>query len=322
MLKLFAKKSTLQCDIIVIQKSWKNNQYNSIYNSALDRFELFYYDKKTTRICFYVNKDITLFSWNVTHHTTNYSTLKLKTSNVRTINVHNLYNSDVLTTEANRLIMQLKKRFEEFSHEEHIALKDFNLYHAAWEKVDVSRKDRASKILIEIAETHEMKQLLTSRTMTYSNKKSSSIINLVYAIFLLIENRISCRTRSDLHFSNHYSIEIIFNLKIIEQSTIEKRRFRKTNTTLLRDHMKQKLDRMSRNHLRNEEKINEFVIYITIAIQRSIEISTFTIHICKYFMLDFDEECKEAMMKINRLHRRHQSTRSQKNWKNYVIARN
>ena len=116
------------------------------------------------------------------------------------------------------------------------------------------RKNKTSKILIEIAEIYEMKQLLTSRTITYSNKKSSNIINLVYVIFLLIENRISCKTIFDLHFSNYYSIEIIFNLRIIEQFTAKKRRFKKTNTTLLKNYIKQKLDRMFRNHLRNEKK--------------------------------------------------------------------
>ena len=178
MLKLLTKKNTLQYDIIATQKSWKNNQYNNIYNSTFDRFKLLYYDKKTTRICFYINKDIIFFSWNVTHHTTNYSILKLKTSNVKTINVYNLYNFNVSTTKTNKSIMQLKKRFEKFSHEEHIALKNFNLHHAIWKKVDVSKKDKTSKILIEIAKTHEMKQLLTSKTMMYSNKKSNNIINL------------------------------------------------------------------------------------------------------------------------------------------------
>ena len=71
-----------------------------------------------------------------------------------------------------------------------------------------------------------------------------------------------------------------------------------------------------------KKKINEFVIYITIAIQRNIEILTFTIHIYKYFMFDFNEKCKKAIMKVNKLYKRYQNTRSQKNWKNYVIARN
>ena len=322
MLELFAEESTLQCDIIAIQEPWRNNQYNSTYNSAPDRFELLYYDKKTTRTCFYVNKDIALSSWNVTHHTTDYSTLKLKTSDARTINVHNLYNPGVLATGANRSVMQLKKRLEGSPHEEHIALEDFNLHHAAWGGVDVPREDRASEILIEIAETHGMEQLLAPGTVTYSDKGSSSTIDLVYATSLLAESRISCRTMPDLHSSDHYPIETTFNLRTIEQPTAEKRRFRKTNTALLRDHMKQELDRMPRNHLRNEEEVDEFVTYITTAIQRSIEVSTPTIHICKYSMPGFDEECKEAVMEANRLHRRHQSTRSQEDWEDYVIARN
>ena len=259
MLELFAEESTLQCDIIAIQEPWRSNQYNSTYNSAPDRFELLYYDKKTTRTCFYVNKDIALSSWNVVHHTTDYSTLKLKTSDARTINVHNLYNPGVLATGANRSVMHLKKKLEESPHEEHIALGDFNLHHAAWGGVDVPREDRASEILIEIAETHGMEQLLAPGTVTYSDKGSSSTIDLVYATSLSAESRISCRTMPDLHSSDHYPIETTFNLRTIEQSTAEKRRFRKTNTALLRDHMKQELDRMPRNHLRNEEEVDEFV---------------------------------------------------------------
>ena len=163
----------------------------------------------------------------MTHHTTNYSTLKLKTSNNRTINIHNLNNSDVTTTKTNKSIIQLKKKFKKSANEKHIVLKNFNFHHAAWKKIDVSKKNRTSEMLIKIAKTHEMKQLLASKTIIYSNKDNNNTIDFIFVISLLIENRINCRTKSNQHFFDHYSIEITFNLKTIKQFATKKNNSKK-----------------------------------------------------------------------------------------------
>ena len=130
MLELFAEESTLECDIIAIQESWRNSQYNGTYNSVFDRFELLYHAKKITRTCLFVNKNLALSSWNVTHHTTDFFTLKLKTEDSKIINIHNIYNPEVAASGANRSVMLMKKKLEKTSNEEHIALGDFNLHHS------------------------------------------------------------------------------------------------------------------------------------------------------------------------------------------------
>ena len=82
-------------------------------------------------------------------------------------------------------------------------------------------------MLIKVAETHEMKQLLTSKTIIYSNKNSNNTIDFIFVISLLIESRISCKTKSNQHFFDYYSIEITFNLKTIKQFTTKKNNSKK-----------------------------------------------------------------------------------------------
>ena len=92
-------------------------------------------------------------------------------------------------------------------------------------------------MLIKVAKTHEMKQLLASKTITYSNKDSNNTIDFIFVTSLLIESRINCKTKSNQHFFDHYSIEITFNLKTIKQLATKKKQFKKTNTTLLKKHI-------------------------------------------------------------------------------------
>ena len=322
MLKLFAKKNTLKCDIITIQKLWKNDQYNCTYNSIFDRFELLYHDKKITKICLFVNKNLTLFSWNAIHHTTNFFTLKLKTKNSRIINIHNIYNSKMTTSKANKSIMLLKKKLKKTSNENHITLKNFNLHHSTWKKVETDKKNKKADILIKIAKTHDLNQLLTSKTITYSNKKHNFIINLIFAIFLLFDDYINCRTKFDQHFSNHHSIKTIFNLKTMKQFIFEKKQFKKTNFEKLKKSMIFELNHMPANQLKNSKKINEQIKWLMIVIQNSIETSTQLIRIFEYFMSNFDEKCKKTVTTINRLHKTYQKTKNQKNWVEYVNVKN
>ena len=322
MLKLFAEENTLKCDIIAIQKSWKNDQYNCTYNLVSDRFELLYHDKKTTRICLFVNKNLTLFSWNATYHTTNFFILKLKTKNSKIINIHNIYNSKMTTPETNKSIILLKKKLKKTPNEKHITLKNFNLHHSTWEEIETVKKNKEADILIKITKTHDLNQLLTSKTITYSNKKHNFIINLIFAIFLLFDDYISCCTKFDQHFSNYHSIKTIFNLKTMKQFILEKKQFKKTNFEKLKKSMIFELNHMPANQLKNNKKINEQIKWLMIVIQNSIETSTQLIRIFEYFMSNFDEKCKKIVTTINRLHKAYQKTKNQKNWIEYVNVKN
>ena len=93
-------------------------------------------------------------------------------------------------------------------------------------------------MLLKIVETHRMKQFFISKIITYSKKNVNNIINFVFVIFLLIENLIKCKIKLNIYSSNHFSIEIVFNLHTIQQSTKNIRQYRKTNINVLQKNMK------------------------------------------------------------------------------------
>ena len=139
-----------------------------------------------------------------------------------------------------------------------------------------------------------MKQLFTSKIITYSKKNVNSIINFVFATFLLIESFIKCRIKSNIYSSNHFSIEIVFNLHTIQQLTKNTRQYRKTNINVLQKSMKQKFQIFSSLSLKNAVFIDERVNFLISAITKSIEKSISLIKICKYFKFDFDVKCKKT----------------------------
>ena len=167
-----------------------------------------------------------------------------------------------------------------------------------------------------------MNQLLTSRTITYSDKGHNTTIDLIFATSLLFDSYISCHTKFDQHSFDHHSIETVFNLKTVEQLKAERRQFRKTNPESLRKHMTFELEHMPANQLRDNKEIDEQVERIMTAIQKSIEASTQLVRISKYSMLGFDEECKEAVATVNRLHKIYQESGDQRDWDDYANARN
>ena len=119
MLKIFDDVDNFKYDIIVIQKSWRNSQYNAICNSMLDRFEMLYYNVKIIKTIFFVNKNITLTSWNVTHRRNDFFTLKLKINDVKIINIHNIYNSNFEIFKSNNSMILLKNILRQHQKKTH-----------------------------------------------------------------------------------------------------------------------------------------------------------------------------------------------------------
>ena len=150
-------------------------------------------------------------------------------------------------------------------------------------------------MLLKIIEIHRIKQLFISKIITYLKRNVNNIINFVFVIFLLIESFIKCRIKSNIYSSNHFSIEIVFNLHTIQQSTKNISQYRKTNINVLQKNMKQKLQMFSFLSLKNVVFIDERINFLIFAITKNIEKSISLIKICKYFKFDFDVECKKTI---------------------------
>jgi hypothetical protein len=69
--------NVLDFDILVIQEPWRNPFITTSYNlSSLD-FYLAYPDSQLARVCFYINKRLSLASWTVTTHSLDLQTLTI-----------------------------------------------------------------------------------------------------------------------------------------------------------------------------------------------------------------------------------------------------
>ena len=148
-----------------------------------------------------------------------------------------------------------------------------------------------------------MKQLFTSKTIIYSKTDVSNTINLIFAIFLLIDSFITCRILSNIYFSNHFFIKIVFNFQTISQFEKTIRQHRKIDAKILIKCMKQKFLTLLFYDHNNTFEINEYVNQLLTAITRNIEKFISLARICKYFKSDFDEKCKKITTTTRRLHK-------------------
>ena len=89
-----------------------------------------------------------------------------------------------------------------------------------------------------------MKQQLTPSTIKYSDAGANSTIDLVFAIPLLADSLITCCRQQDIHSSDDFPIETVFNLQTISEPTKKVRQFKKTDTMKLLEAMKQELQTM------------------------------------------------------------------------------
>src|SRR5438552_7872547 len=88
-------------DILAIQEPWRNPFTPTTHNPIKNHFHLLYLPDQTTRTCFFVNKKLSAASWSIKHHSPDLCTLSLSCpspSEVKTINIHNIYNPSPSTT--------------------------------------------------------------------------------------------------------------------------------------------------------------------------------------------------------------------------------
>ena len=323
MVQLFEDKETKEYDIIAIQEPWRRSECNTTYHSDKSHFELLYLNNETTRVCYYVNKRLALSSWSITNHSSDLATLHLKATDERIIHIHNIYNPGQAAPNKNASVERLQEILRGASGtDEHIWLGDFNLHHPAWGGIDVEYTEADSEILLEAIEEHQMEQLLTPGTITYSQNQANTTIDLVFATPLLRQSLITCRTKSDTYGSDHYPIETRFTLHTIVQENQEKRHFKKTDPEKLRSQMEEELKHLRVHWPETTEDLEQQVEGLITAIHRSIEVSTPMLRICKRSVPGFDEECKEAQMRARRLRKHFMKTHDEVDWEVYVLARN
>ncbi len=216
MIPLFENLFTPTYDILAIQELWRNPFQHTTNYQLAQRFKLSYFLQKETRVCFFINKRLALFSWLVTIHSIDFSTLELKANDNHIIHIHNVYNPCQTSGNLSRLSKIQKVLQESRRNIEHIFLGDFNLHHLLWGGTGVEAEENAKK-LIMLTEKAHLKQVLPPGTVTWPRHESKNTLDLVFLSPLLQESLLECRksTLSDSH-SNHELIRTVISLSTIE----------------------------------------------------------------------------------------------------------
>lgn len=191
MIPLFDQQNTLLYDILAIQEPWKNLFQNTTNHRLSQYFELAYLSDQNTRVCFFINKRLALSAWTVTHHSNNFSTLRLQTVNDRVIYIHNIYNPCRGSSDPSSLPL-LRQIMASVGHEsEQIVIRDFNLHHPSWEGADVQADQEADELIL-LTKEFEMEQVFPRSTITWRRADSQSTIDLIFMTPLLRESLIQC----------------------------------------------------------------------------------------------------------------------------------
>lgn len=127
-----------------------------------------------TRICFYINKRLAIFSWYATHHSPDLCTIGLELSGLGKLYIHNIYNPIPINNARGHLPL-LQEKLAASPLDEHIILGDFNLHHPAWRGIG-AKIDNNSEVSLALVEQHGLHLLLKTGTITYDEAGHQSTI--------------------------------------------------------------------------------------------------------------------------------------------------
>jgi hypothetical protein len=121
-------------DIIAIQEPWRNTYDHATYNPRASGFYLIDNKQARSRVSIYVNKEISIGSWEETFHSLDVVTVTLRLAGgTQTMNVHNVYSPPPISYNdetGTASIIALNSALTMPGR--HIIVRDFNLHHPWW----------------------------------------------------------------------------------------------------------------------------------------------------------------------------------------------
>ena len=303
-------------DILAIQKSWKNIHTKIIHHFLKNTFQLVYLNSKkinenVVRICFFVNKRISIVDLSYSFRSEDLITLQIKLiENVNVndehyIQIHNLYNESNIKSCTSLTELQMSLREEnKFNNEnfdsftQHIIVENFNIHHSIWENVQVKADLRASKLIAIMNEFHFISNLKFETFIFVNSRKNEIIIDLCLTTKELTDRIIICRIRENLnHDFDHLFIETILNVSINTIFSKKKFCWDRLNKVKFENTLNQKLSNIS--NVANTEFLNDYIMNVCKIITQVIKIFIFKTAISIRVTSKFDDKCKNARIRIN-----------------------
>ncbi len=321
MISLLIDSAVQQFDVLVIQKLWRNACVSTSYNSFNIDFHLTYHSESDIRICFYVNTKLDVNKWSMYFSSEDVCTLKLKTIDDRIINIHNVYSSSSVSYTFRIVLVALETmKSKLINEEEHILLDDFNLHHSMWEEIFKSTQHDAADQLIDVVLQTRMQLTLSTSTIIWEARHLSSTIDLMFMISWLVNNVISCETRSDLNqSSNHISILITLTLKINSVSIRQKRAWKRVDVEKLRSNLRLFITSSS---LSIVEQIEVFANLIQSSIHKTIDAAVSWARFVPKSKSHWNQKCVDVVLTTRRKRRVWSTMRTEQSWQKYLRATN
>ena len=227
MISLLIDEEIKSYDIIAIQKSWRNSHVITSLNSHHSEFHLLFRSNVDTKVCFYINDQIDLNSWEIEYSTSNLSILTVKTlvdSETQTFRIHNVYNSSsVFYSSRNELSILSNLARQLRVSKEHIVLRNFNLHHSYWSDFTRLTQHAVANALIDIIYSAELSLTLFRDFITWKTRESQSIIDFIFMSENMTSRLIHCMIRVDMRQSSDH-ISMFTRLCLDSKSVSVKRR--------------------------------------------------------------------------------------------------
>lgn len=132
MMFFFNDPQILGYNIIIVHKPQRNLEFFTIYHSHKNIFQLIYINHGSIKIYLYINKRLTIFSKNTTHHNPDLYTIYLEIHSIGKFFIHTIYNLVSLINTQFRQLPKLKQALPLFPLDKHCILNNFNLHHLVW----------------------------------------------------------------------------------------------------------------------------------------------------------------------------------------------
>jgi hypothetical protein len=306
-------------DLLTIQKSWRNVCVLTFYNSFNIDFHLLYEDSRNVKTYFYVNTRLHVDHWSMNYVFDDVCTIRIKMTNNKWINVHNVYNVSLnfyTTRNASIVIKTVKDCLND--DEKHILLKNFNLHHSLWSDVTKSIQHDATNQFLNIVQQTQFRFIFFSNIVIWETRHFQNTIDLIFMTKNLQKEFIHCMTRSKMNqSSNHISIFTKLMIIIKRNESRRRRAWKSMNTNKFLNNWK---DFVASSSFNCVARIEAYALKIQQCVLRLIEIFVSWTNLFFEIKLFWNEKCAEAMTTTRRERREWITLHIEKIWRNYLKA--
>jgi hypothetical protein len=312
-------------NLLAIQKSWRNACVSTFYNSFNIDFHLLYEDTKNVKTCFYVNIQLHVNHWSMNYVFDDVCTIRIKMTNNKWINVHNIYNVSLsFYTTRNALVVIETVKDCLNDDEKHILLKDFNLHHFLWIETTKSIQHDATNQFLNVVQQTQFKFILFSDIIIWKTRHFQSTIDLIFITKKLQKEFIHCMTRSKMNqkkIKNSNHISIFTKLMIIVERNESRRRraWKSMSTNKFLNSWRELVASSSFNCI---AQIEVYALEIQQCVLRLIEIFVSWTNFSFEIKLFWNEKCAEAITRTRRRRREWITLHIEKAWRNYLKTSN